>query len=130
MSQPTSFHAFHPEREREQREAEVRYQNAASAIWRDPDELHGAILEGPGPELAAIALLSMSDSAEAGDRMRVYTRNAVHERARHVGNCTEEIPPASEWNFQTDRVSALARKFMGIPDEPADVRARKAGVGA
>ena len=108
--------------------AESRYQSAASAIWRDPDELHGAILEGPGPELAAIALLSMSDPAEAGDRMRAYTRNAVHERARHVGNCTEEIPPASEWNFQTDRVSALARKFIGMPqpDEPARLRAKGA----
>ena len=126
MSQPTSFHAFHPEREREQREAEARYQNASDATYRDPMALASALTEANPGTLAQIAALSMSDAAAAGEQLRTFTRNAVHEYARFVGKCEEEIPPASEWNFQTDRVSALARKFMGIPDEPARLRAKGA----
>lgn len=94
MSTPTCYPIGHPQREREQREAESRFESALNLIWRKPDELSAALYEaGDGNDrLAEIAKLSLSDEAEAGRQLREFAKAAANNFARLIADCEEEVP--------------------------------------
>lgn len=109
MTPGNGFYTPTVAREAEQRDAEARFEGWLDAIWRDPEMLVMALVDADENMLAAIARLSLTDSAAAGEQFKKFAQEAVCASARLMGQCEDFIPPYDP--------SAFAKRCMGIQDD-------------